>query len=278
MRNLKCPCCHSPLIENGKSYVCPNNHSFDVAKKGYVNLILANQGHAENEGDSKEMIAARKRFLESGHYSILKNELSSTIASLDYPSKAIFFADIACGEGYYTNAIHSFCQNSLEIETVGIDISKSAIQSSCSSRNALGLKSIGYVIGNLDYLPLMSESADVLLNCFAPINEAEFLRVAKKEGYYIRVLPDVYHLYEMKKALYEEVRLNEPKEPDLPGFSLIEEKHISSVEKLSAQEIADLFTMTPYYYKSSESSKKKLLELNSMELQIAFVIRIYKKN
>ena len=37
--NLLCPICKEQLNSQGKQYVCPNNHSFDVARQGYVNLL-----------------------------------------------------------------------------------------------------------------------------------------------------------------------------------------------------------------------------------------------
>ena len=97
---FRCPNCHAPLIDEGKTYRCPKGHAFDKAKTGYVNLILANQGRKAEEGDSKESILARKAFLRKGYYSVLKDGLVKIISS--YLSPSFCFADIACGEGYYT--------------------------------------------------------------------------------------------------------------------------------------------------------------------------------
>ncbi len=247
-------------------------HSFDVAKKNYVNLILANQGRHQDEGDSREMIESRKRFLSSGAYDCLRSSLVSLIKSFSLP-KGAKFLDIACGEGYYTNKIHEACGFS----SVGLDISKSAINAASSSRNQLGLHDIEYVIGNLDYLPILDDSLDVMLNCFAPINEAEFRRVSKVGGYYVRVLPDVYHLLQMKEVLYDDVRLNEPKEPVIEGFELINEIHVDDEMELDKQQVADCLTMTPYYYKSSKESKDRLYSLNRLKTRISFLIRVYRK-
>ena len=75
-----------------------------------------------------------------------------------------------------------------EIKTIGIDISKDAIQQASTRRNILKINNLDYVIGNMDYLPFMNDSFNVLLNSFAPINEKEFQRVLKSNGYYFRVL------------------------------------------------------------------------------------------
>ena len=41
MSILICPVCGEKLEKTEKSYVCPKNHSFDVARSGYVNLLLS---------------------------------------------------------------------------------------------------------------------------------------------------------------------------------------------------------------------------------------------
>ena len=76
MSVYKCPVCNSSLSLVNKSYKCKNNHSYDLSKKGYVNLILANQGHSLNEGDSKEMIDSRRKFLQ-GEFYIVRNHVNS---------------------------------------------------------------------------------------------------------------------------------------------------------------------------------------------------------
>ena len=41
--NLRCPICGAQLNNEGKRCVCPQNHSFDVARQGYVNLLTVQQ-------------------------------------------------------------------------------------------------------------------------------------------------------------------------------------------------------------------------------------------
>ena len=113
-------------------------------------------------------------------------------------------------------------------------------------------------------------------NNFIPINEKEFQRVLKSNGYYFRVLPGKYHLLELKEFLYDEVRLNTPKVEELEGFELLKEEIIKDTIELNNKEINDLFTMTPYYYKTSYEAKERLKNLSYLKTKIEFVIRIYK--
>ena len=52
-----CPKCKEKLTQRGGSLYCLNNHCFDIAKEGYVNLMLANDKHSLNpEEISRDII------------------------------------------------------------------------------------------------------------------------------------------------------------------------------------------------------------------------------
>lgn len=279
MQCLKCPVCQKELFLNEKrsGYICEKNHCYDIANKGYTNMLLANQKHSTHPGDSKEMIASRVKFLELNYYSFLREEILKIIKKYSKNDK-IFFCDLACGEGYYTNYLHSQLKQNYSIETIGIDISKYAIIEACKKRNCQKLTQIEYFIGNLMNLPFMDNSFTFMLNCFALLDEKEFHRVLKNKGYFIRVLPDKDHLFGLKKQLYENVILNEMKEKTIKGFKLVEEIHIQKEIFLkNSEEIYNLFTMTPYYYKSKKESVDHLLTLKNLSTIASFVLLVYQK-
>ena len=47
---------------------------------------------------------------------------------------------------------------------------------------------------------------------------------------------------------------------------------------LNNSQIQDLFTMTPYYYKTSYEAKERLKSLSSLSTRISFIIKVYKKD
>lgn len=277
MEKLKCPVCQNNLVKFNNTYKCEKNHSYDISSKGYTNMLLANHKHSINPGDSKEMILSRVRFLELDYYNILRKTILETIKK--YAKWDNFsFCDLACGEGYYTNFIHQKLNETYKVDSVGIDISKYAIIEACKKQRALKLNKIEYVIGNLMNLPFIDESFDFMLNCFALLDEKEFNRVLKENGYFVRVLPDADHLLGIKQVLYKNVILNVMKEKNINGFELVDEIHIKDdITLKTSQEIHDLFTMTPYYYKTSKESIEKLLSLPSLTTRISFVLLVYKK-
>ena len=88
---LICPVCASPLRKENKEAVCDNNHHFDYAKSGYLNLLVSNK---KVHGDDAAMVKARTAFLESGGYAFLRNRLS------ELTEDSHVLADLGCGEGY----------------------------------------------------------------------------------------------------------------------------------------------------------------------------------
>ena len=277
MSIIKCPVCNGVLNKVERTYKCGNKHSFDISSKGYTNLMLANQSFSDASGDDKEMILSRKEFFELDKYKCLKCKLLEVINK--YVNKEeITFLDIACGEGYYTNFLHENLSKKYKIDTYGIDISRFAIHEANKSKKIKNLENIEYFIANLSRLPFIDKSLDLMLNCFAPIDEKEFYRVLNDNGIYIRVLPGKDHLFGLKSVLYEKPYLNERKEENINGLTLKEELEISEDIKLdSSEDIINLFKMTPYYYKTSKSVMNKLEGMDSLKTTISFVIRIYAK-
>mgnify|MGYP000603413190 CR=1 FL=1 len=70
MRCVLLPLCGGPLARQEHRAVCPQGHSFDVARQGYVHLLPVNKMHAKLPGDSREMVESRRRFLEAGYYEL----------------------------------------------------------------------------------------------------------------------------------------------------------------------------------------------------------------
>lgn len=270
MSLFNCPICKNNLYIENKAYKCQQGHSFDIAKENYVNLLPANQKNSLNPGDDKKMVQARFNFLSKGYYSSLAEELSKIAQK--YAKSSIL--DCGCGEGYYTNKIHSSLLNQgKDIHTVGIDISKWAVR--LASKNSTGAR---YAVGSAFHLPISDNSIDFLINCFSPLCLEEFHRVLKKDGCFVYVVPAPKHLWELKECVYDNAYENEEKIEVYEGFTHVAK--IISEDKIFIEEnqiIKDLFMMTPYAWKTPKKSLEKLDKITDLNLTIGFHLHIYIK-
>ena len=184
-----CPICQEALDLVQQSLACPNRHSFDLAKFGYVNL--APQVKASKDYD-KENFQNRQLVLENGFYDHILNALSECLSPLAHPVNIL---DIGCGEGYYSRSLqerhpdHSF---------YAFDLSKESIQLAAKSDQEWKVK---WFVGDLAHLPLLDQSMDLLLDIFSPANYQEFKRVLAPDGRLIKVIPTATHLQEIRQKV-----------------------------------------------------------------------------
>ncbi len=262
---LLCPVCGMRLSRQEKVFSCVNRHSFDMARRGYVNLLTGTAG--ATHGDNRAMITARRRFLSRGFYAPLQKAVAARAASL--LEKGGVLLDAGCGEGYYTEAIAAACG----CRVFGFDISKEAL-ALCGN----ALKDATLAVASVYHLPFPDGGADLVSCIFAPLALSEYARVLRKDGSLILVIPGPSHLFAMKSMLYETPYLNAPVPYELEGFTLLSKQPIAFPLSLPDQEaIADLFAMTPYAYRTPAAGRTRLASLPSLETEASFEILTYRK-
>ena len=255
-----CPKCSSKLVKIEKRFVCGKNHSYDIARQGYVNLLLNGSSH----GDSKEMVIARTEFLNHGYYACLQEALCALVEEFQ-PDCLV---DLGCGEGYYTSKMALHAQN-----CIGVDLSKDALKIAARSDSKSQ-----YIVASIFHLPIEENSADCITNIFAPTPIEEVKRILKQEGIYIRVTPHIKHLYEFKQALYKDAYMNEIEIIENDSLKLFHQFKVENTITIdNNKDIQALFMMTPYYWKSSKETSQKVNEMNSCTTTISFDIQVYKK-
>ena len=267
-----CPVCGAALERHEKSYLCSAGHGFDLASEGYVHLLPANRKHSKLPGDDKNMVRARSRFLSAGYYEPLRQALAAL--TLERSGAEPEILDSGCGEGWYTEGIFNALISSGKAPHIaGIDISKEAVR--LASKR---LKNAEFAVASAYHLPLAESSADLVLNCFSPLCAPEFLRVLKPDGHFIYVVPAPRHLWELKCAVYDKPYENERTLTEYEGFKLIKTVNIDSVIALpDKQAISDLFTMTPYFWKTPKEGAARLEALETLETEISFDVYVYRK-
>ena len=250
--------------------VCPSGHSFDRAREGYYNLLLANAGGVH--GDNREMLEARRRFLDTGAYKPLADKLSELILNDFAEGEALL--DIGCGEGYYTAAV-SACLNEAgkRPSVYGFDISKDGVKMTAKRDKSLSL-----AVASAYKMPFADESFDVAMNLFSPLALDETVRILRHGGRFIMAIPDVNHLFSLKAALYETPYKNKPESPELQGLELVLTERVQyTLDLKTTEQTSSLFMMTPYAYRTPPESRARLLAMDKLETEVEFVVFVYKK-
>ncbi len=272
--NFKCPVCSEALHLDVKTYRCKNNHCFDKAKQGYVNLLQSQKSSKKRHGDDTLMVKARKDFLEKGYYQNLADKLCETVLGFTRSEEAVTLVDLGCGECWYTAEIYeNLTANGQNPTAFGIDISKQALIAGSKRCRDLRL-----AVASTSDIPLPDKSCDVVVNVFAPCSNDEVRRVLKDNGFFIKVIPLEFHLFELKKAIYEDAYENEVDYSGLEEFKIFRIDRLQNIIELNSNEdIMNLFKMTPYYYKTSKKDQEKLGKISYLKTETEFAIIVMHK-
>jgi 23S rRNA (guanine745-N1)-methyltransferase len=271
--SLVCPICKSRMeiiYENSGRLQCkgPRTHSYDFASGGYVNLGAPVQSGG---GDSKQAVRARSDFLNTGYYEPIANKLFALLS--EYLSTDALVVDAGCGEGYYSERIAADGYS-----LAGFDLSKFAADAAAKRAKAQGRANALFGVASVFSLPLADFSTDAIVNIFAPRAEKEYARVLKDGGLLFVVAAGPDHLLGLKKAIYSEIHRNDVR-ADMPTeMKLIRSERLSYTITVNGNEsIKNLFAMTPYYWKTSQSDVQKLEALESLETEIDINFEVYQK-
>ena len=271
--NFICPVCREALCDEGRLYRCVNGHCFDKSKFGYVNLLQSQKSSAKRHGDDRVMIRARRDFLDRGYYGFLRDALADICDEMLADGADVI--DAGCGECWYSSGIkQKLLEKGKSVSFYGVDISKDALEFASKRKSGIPM-----AVASVFELPFDGDSADLLLNVFSPEADAEYLRVLKKSGIMIRVIPLENHLFELKAAIYDKPYLNDVPSTDVEGFEFVKATKICGILDISSNEdLQNLFKMTPYYYKTGKDDQAKLDSLESLRIKAEFEIRVYRKD
>jgi len=276
LEHLLCPLDQYPLHRDGKTWRCSNNHCFDIAKQGYVNLLPVQNKKSLDPGDSQIMIQARRQFLDSGAYAPLGQALAEAVAELCGQRGELAILDAGCGEGYYLNTVCTNLLNArpeLALTATGLDISKWAVRTTRSRNSGIN----GLVASNRQ-IPLPDNSQDILLCTFGFPVFSEFQRVVKAGGHIVMIDPGPEHLIELRQQIYEEIRRSPPASL---AAGLNDKWQLSndtalrfSTPKLSAELFEQLLIMTPHLYRASKAGRERAAKLEDLALSADVSIRV----
>ena len=262
---LVCPVCGERPHRGEKEYRCEKRHSFDIARQGHVNLLVVQQKHSLNPGDTRQQVLSRRTFLEGGFYEPIASALCDTAKELGAVGPIL---DVGCGEGYYCTRL----AQALGAQLLGLDISKEAVR--CAAAKYKGHQ---WICGTAAHLPVESGSVGTLTSLFALTLPEEFHRVLASDGLYFQVLAAQDHLLGLKSVIYPELKLKEKDSvPELCGFERIRSVPIRFTFTVEGAQVQNLLSMTPHVYRISKEGAARLAATERLTDTASAVLNVYR--
>lgn len=237
---LRCPLCHESVeVIELKSIVCINNHTFDFAKQGYVNLL---QKPVNTQYDDALFEARQKIICDAELYGPIHQKIAALI-NIELTEDALLF-DAGSGEGSHLEKILDEV-NDKKLTGIGLDISKEGVMMA-----AKNYETPIWVVGDLANPPLADESCQFILNFLSPANYSEFKRILTEDGIIIKVIPGSGYLKELRNELFSntdesEYENNDTLELMKRNVNVVSEERITYTKNLDGQSLKHLISMTP---------------------------------
>lgn len=251
-RYYRCPICNANLELDGQSMICPSRHTFDIAKQGYLNLLMKKKTF---DNYDKISFQSRKIILEKGYY----NHVLEVVAELlRYTESCTSVLDVGCGEGFYSRKLSAMTGKDI----VAFDISKESVQIAAKADLE---HHVSWFVGDLSDLPIADSAIDCILNIFTPANYGEFQRVLSDNGMLIKVVPGSDHLIEFRRLVRDRLRNKDFSNEQVvecfqDNFSLISRTKVSKTFELPEEDCRIFAEMTPLFF----NVDKQQLDLSSI--------------
>jgi len=259
---LRCPVrgCGAALAREERCLRCPAGHSFDRARSGYFNLLQPQDRRSKHPGDSREVVLARRRFLEAGHEAPFLEAVLEADLGLA-PGAAVL--DVGCGEGFF---LHQLAQMR-PIEAHGLDLSTPAVELA-----ARRFPAATWVVANADRtLPYADGSFALALSLTARQSAAELRRVLAPGGRLLLAIPGADDLVELRQLALGEGAMRDRVARTLadfaPFFALERRRTVRWQAELDAAGLADALVAT--YRAGRPGRQERLASLPGLRLTFA---------
>lgn len=244
--------CGRPLLRVGATWRCDAGHSFDVARRGYVNLLQPTDRRSLDAGDSREAVEARSRLVAAGIGQ------ANTTALLDLAAHTLVAAspvvvDLGSGSG------ETLAGLAARIAMIGIGIDLSTAAAEHAARHA---PTLTWVVANADRrLPLQDASVDLVLSQQGRRNPDECARVLKPGGHLLVSVPGPDDLLEIRTAVQGEAvernRMDAVIDEHACHFTPVARQASGARYSLDRAALLDLLTGT---YRGARFSQRDRLE------------------
>lgn len=257
-----CPYCKEKMYFAGESLKCTNKHTFDITKKGTINFIISPK-IKESKIYNEKLFTCRRKFIENGYYADVYESIANEINDLNLDDTTIL--DLGCGEGIHSMNILSKIKSNYKY--FGFDYSKCAINLASDYNGSNRF----YFNGDVNNIPIASDSMDVIIDFLSPYSELEIKRVLKKGGLFIKVAPSSDYLIELRNANGLEKYQKQQEIIDNLGkhFKNILTENYHKTFKIEKDDVENLIGMTPLKLNMTNLKIEKVtIDLNVYKVRV----------
>ena len=206
--------------------VCARNHSFDVARSGYINLLQPRDSRSKQPGDTVAAVGGRRRLHDLG----VTAPLLAGIAEFLCAGDRDVVLDAGCGDGFYLGSL----AGRAGFRGHGVDISIPAVDA--AARRYAGCE---WIVANADrVIPYAGGAFSIVTSITARMNASEFRRVLREDGRLLIAIPAPDDLIELRGEGRD--RVARTVETFSPGFTLADQRRITTAAELDAAAVEDL--------------------------------------
>ena len=225
---LICPVrdCRLALEREERRLFCARGHSFDVARRGYINLLQPQERRSRQPGDTAAALAGRRRLHERGVTEPLRRGIAEIMAA----SPRDIVLDAGCGDGFYLGSL----AEEIGFAAHGVDISIPAIDAAAGR-----YPTCEWIVANADRMvPYADRSFSIVMSITGRMNAGEFRRVLGREGRLLVAIPAPDDLIELRGRGRD--RVARTIETFAPGFRLVEQRRAATTADLDAAAVQDV--------------------------------------
>ncbi len=270
---LICPHCGNLLLQGEQSVSCASGHSFDVARQGYVNLMVG--AHRASDGAtsySADFVEARRTAIERGFFAALVEDMARYLET-KFGHRLLTILDAGSGEGSFLDLLARALGNrGFDAPlALGVDLAVPGVKHAASR-----FREMAWCVADLAKTPCRASSLDVVLNILSPANYAEFARILKPDGLVIKVVPTASHLREIRAALRSDSQFSNARVVEHFGdcLKMVDSMVVESVLPCGADGAAALFHMTPLSWHATEAQKNEFVQNPPEQLTVSFEVLV----
>jgi 23S rRNA (guanine745-N1)-methyltransferase len=190
---LRCPICQCDFAAVAGALVCPNRHSFDIARSGYINLLGGGRRRLPAAGgDSAAQLQHRAAFLDAGHLDAIGEMIAQHVRHATGANRRWGVIDAGCGTGHHLARSTALLTGSRV--GLGLDISSAAGRHAARRWPSLAFATVDM----WRPWPVQEGVADLVMSILAPKNFPEAARVLRPGGWLVVAYPGPEHLTELR--------------------------------------------------------------------------------